>query len=131
MSSVACYVKEEILPKIIGFLLFAAACACFIGFAIIIPYIQKLPLFRLDTTDACWFSICCAIYFIPFCIAGSIVLACIAAVVGSIVGISVFFYKHVILKPGRAILCIFIGLVLLWIGTLGYGAYLELAEFLS
>lgn len=131
MSSFGRYFKDELLPGLTTFLLLIVACACILGFAYIIPYIQMLPLFRMDTSDASWFTICCAIYFIPFCIVGFLAFICIASVVGAVYFIAVLFYKHVILKPVYAILFIIISLVLLWIGSLGYPTALELVEYLS
>ena len=50
--------REETLSKIGGFFLPIVMGGLFFGFVSLVPYIQMLPLFRLDTTDACWFAIC-------------------------------------------------------------------------
>lgn len=131
MSSFKEYFNKEILPSILGLLTFVAMAACMFGFVSIVPYLQSLPLFRLDTTDAGWFSICCFIYLIVFAVpllmAGTILLAIIAGIVNG----SILFYKHVILKPVNAISVIATSLFLVWVGSLGYETVLELVEFLS
>lgn len=131
MSSFGEYFKEKILPDILGLLTFVAMGACMFGFACIVPYLQRLPLFRLDTSDAGWFSICCFIYLIvfaiPLFIAGTLAMAVIAGIVKG----GILFYEHVILKPVNAISVIATSLFLVWVGSLGYDVALELIEFLS
>lgn len=108
--------REETLSKIGGFFLPIVMGGLFFGFVSLVPYIQTLPLFRLDTTDACWFAMCLVIYLIPgapvLMLAGLVLLGGIAGVVR----VLMLFYEHVILRPGRIILILWIGIVLGWLG---------------
>lgn len=131
MSSFGAHFKEKILPDILGLLTFIAMAAFMFGFASIVPYLQRLPLFRLDTSDACWFSICMAIYSPVFLFAGAIIVLVVGGFCAGVWKGSLFVYTHIILEPVRAISVIATSLFLVWVGSLGYETVLELVEFLS
>ena len=108
--------REESLSKLAGLLVPVGMGGLFFGFVSLVPYLQRLPLFRLDTTDACWFAMCFTIYLIPgipvLMIAGAVVAGVIAGVVRG----SMLFYEHVLKRPGRIVLLVWVGLVLWWLG---------------
>lgn len=94
-------------------------------------YIQSLPLFRLDNTDAGWFSICCAIYFIPVFFVGYLALAIIGGVLALVANGCMLFYKHVILEPMRAILVTITGAIIVWMVIFSYENLVAILSSLS
>jgi len=123
--------REEQLSKIAGILLLVGLVGALFGFVSLIPYIQRLPLFRMDTTDACWFTICFAIYLIPLIPVLFLATLLFFGILAAITKGAMLFYKHVILRPGRTILLIWIGIILLYLGCACYATGTELVEFFS
>jgi hypothetical protein len=94
-------------------------------------FVQSLPLYRMDRSDASWFALCTAIYSPILIPAFMLVGAVIIAVGFGIWKGSVLFHQQVILKPIRLVFLICVSLILVWIGPLCYDAYLEFMENLS